>query len=363
MRLLFPAILLFSCVALAQTTAKPAPPTVLNPAETAAPAKPADISPAAPVITVEGFCPGKQATGPDCKTEVSRAEFDKLAHALNPNMPDQTKRQLANVYWRMVVMTYFAKEKGIDKSTLAKETIPEVLRFTEMQALSQLLARQLQEDAANVSAADVQKYYSEHQGNYSVASLQRIFIPKMPASPQDKVNEAAAKAEGQKIATAAKAPDADFTKLQKQAYEDLKVSATPPPVDLKDIHRDNIPAGQAKAFDLPPGQVSEAIDEPGGVYIYKVISKKTMTEAEVEPDIRKTLAQERMQASMEKLIGGMKADFNEAYFGGGTGESQIGPMSRPPQNSAPPSITAKPPAASKAPVTAPKSSTAPKTPK
>jgi parvulin-like peptidyl-prolyl isomerase len=160
------------------------------------------------------------------------------------------------------------------------------------------------------------------------------------------------------MAAAAKAPDADFAKLQKQAYTDLKLTATPPPTDLKDVRRDSIPPSQAKAFDAKEGEVSEPIDDAGGIYIYKVISKKKLTQVEVEPDIRRALEAERAQALMQKLVGNIKIDYNDAYFGGSAGErpgpSQLGP---PPTKA--PSTTP----AAKPPVTAPKSSTTPKTPK
>ena len=325
----------------------------------AATAKPAseEVAPTAPVITIAGFCPGKQATAADCKTEVSRAEFERLAHALNPNMPEQTKAQLANAYARILVMSKLAQDRGLADKPDTKEA----MHFLEMQTLSQLLVRDVQEEAAKVSAADVKKYFDEHAGQFSQATLQRIFIPKAPPNPQEKTDEAAVKAESDKILAAAKAPGADFTKLQKQAYDDLKITATPPPTELKDVRRDNVPPGQASAFELKEGEVSSAIDEPGGIYIYKMVTKKTPTMVEVEPEIRKTVEQERMQSEMEKLTANIKPQLNNAYFAG-AGERPTPPsMQLPPAGT--PKVTPKPPAASKPPATAPKSSTAPKTPK
>jgi len=346
------AVLLLSSLTFAQTASKPqATPAPQAPA-TASAEKPAEVSPSAPVITVNGFCPGKPAAGADCKTEVSRAEFEKLAKALS--LPEARKRELANGYAQMLVMSKLAEDRGIDK----KPETQEFLRFLRMQALSQMLGREIQDEAANIPAADIGKYYNEHAGQYTQATLQRVFIPKMPPNAQEKVDESAVKAEGAKMVAAAKAPDADFGKLQKQAYGDLKITATPPPTDLKDVRRDNIPPGQAKAFDLNPGEVSEAIDEPGGIYIYKIVSKKTLTQPEVEPDIKKTLELERAQAAMKKLIGTVKLDYNEAYFG-----DPAGVRPQPPQMLPPQTVTPKSTPASKAPAVAPQSSPAPKTPK
>lgn len=352
MRSIF-TVLLLSCLCFAQTATKPQTPAPTQAAPAAE--KPAGTSPSAAAITITGFCPGKQATGADCKTEVPGKDFESLVNALNPTMPEATKRQLANAYARMIVMAQLAKDRGIEK----KPETREVLRFTEMQALSQLLARDLQEEAAKIDPADIEKYYNDHAVQYTQATLQRIFIPKMPPNAQEKVDDAAVKAEGAKILVAAKVPNADFAKLQKQAYDDLKNTATPPPTELKDVRRDTVPAGQTKAFDANVGEVAEPIEEPGGIYIYKVVSKKTLTQAEVEPDIRKTIEQERLQATMEKLTGNIKPELNETYFGGTAGQgSQVPPPTAPPQT-----VKPKPAPASKAPAATPKSSTAPKTPK
>jgi hypothetical protein len=349
MRFLLVAFLL-SSLALAQTAPQPQTATAPQAPAAAAP-KPAEVSGSSAVITVSGFCPGTQATGADCKTEVSRAEFEKLANAVNA--PEARRLELANAYARFLVLSKLAEERGIDK----KPEVQEVLRLSRMQALSQLLEKDIRDEAANIPAADMDKYYAEHTGQFEQATMQRVFIPKMPPNPTEKVDEAAVKAEGVKIAASAKAPNADFTKLQKQAYDDLKITATPPPTDLKDVRRDNLPAAQAKAFDVKPGEVSDPIDDTGGIYIYKVVSKKSLTRAEVEQDIRKALEQERGSAAMQKLVGNVKLDYNQAYFG--PPAERPGPPSLQPPQPAPKAAAP----ATKAPSTAPKSATPPKTPK
>ncbi|MGH9642670.1 MAG: hypothetical protein ACRD3Q_09605, partial [Terriglobales bacterium] len=63
------------------------------------------------MITINGFCPGKQATGSACKTEVTRAQFDKLAEALH--IPDNRKPELANAYAQMLVLGETAEKRGV----------------------------------------------------------------------------------------------------------------------------------------------------------------------------------------------------------------------------------------------------------
>jgi hypothetical protein len=343
-------ILLFSSVCFAQA---PTTPKATAPAPTAGVTKTAEVPPSAPVITVPGVCAGKPAAGADCKTEISREEFEKLANALK--IPEERKRELANGYAQLLAVTQVAEERGVTK----KPEVQELLRFLRMQNVAQLLTRDIREQAANVPPAEIEAYYNAHKGQYTQATLERVFIPKMPPGAEQKVDETAVKAEGTKIAGAAKAPGADFTKLQKQAYDDLKITATPPPTDLKDVRASNVPAGQQKVFELNEGAVSEPIDEPGGVYIYKIVSKKTLTQPEVQQEIQKTLEQQRFQSEMEKLLSTIKPQLSDAYFGPAASE-QGPPNPRPrPSTDATPKTTAP----SKAPAPGTKSSTPPKTPK
>ncbi len=344
-------------LAFSQAASKPQSTAPMQQPATAPAEKPAEKAevPANDAVVINGFCPGKQPTDADCKTEISKAELERLANAVGA--PESSRRQLANAYAQALVMSTIAKQRGLDN----RSDTQELLRLVQMQALSQVLGKQIREEASNVPKTDIDKYYTDHASQYEQATLQRIFIPKMPPNAQEKVDEVAVKAEGAKIAVEAKAPGADFNKLQKEAYADLKITATAPPTDLKDVRRDNLPPMQAKAFDLKEGEVSEPIDDTGGIYIYKLITKKKLTEPEVESEIKRQLEQERVQAAMQKLVGNLKLDYNEAYFA---------PPQRPPAPQAeapaakPATSTAAPKTSAAPKSTPPKSSTtAPKTPK
>src|SRR5579864_1587551 len=106
-----------------------------------APAAPVDSSaavpPDAPVLTIKGVCPAtpkapaaKTAAGKetaagaktpaesasktpaaDCKTVITKAEFEKIANGLSPNMTPQLKHQLASVLPRLMAMSQAAEKK------------------------------------------------------------------------------------------------------------------------------------------------------------------------------------------------------------------------------------------------------------
>jgi hypothetical protein len=340
-------LVLLSTLTFSQTTPPaPKPPAAKPPAQSAAPAeKPsvkAEVPATAAVITIEGVCNGKVAAtpAPECKTVITRAQFEKLVEALDPNMPPPRRQQLADVFARMIVMSDAADQRGLANTPEAHQ----ILNFTRMQALTQLLLRDLQKEAAAVPPAETEKYYNEHAQHYEQATLQRIFIPKTPPGGEKPADEKTLQAEAEKIRAAAVA-GGDFEKLQKQAYDDLGLKTPPPPTAAGTQRRESLPPSQAKVFDLEPGKVSEVLNEPGGMYIFKVESKKKLTLAEVTPEINKTMESERLKESIEKLTKNVKPDLNQDYFGPSAVAAPGGfPTGHPPVGGTPRRPPAPPPA-------------------
>ena len=67
-------------------------------------------------------------------------------------------------------------------------------------------------------------------------------------------------------------------------------------------------------MDLKPGEVSEVISDPnGGHYIYKMVSKETLTLEAVTPEIRKASPGQRYRDSMKRFQ--KDVELNDAYFG------------------------------------------------
>src|ERR1700733_324298 len=175
-------------------------------ADSKAPAQPAEVSESAVVLTIKGVCPaasktatvsktsaGKTAAVPvkkpaDCKTEITRAQFEKMASGLSPNVTPQLKRQLEAALPRFMAMSEAAKEKGIDKS----ERFQETMKVVRMQVLTQELQRTLQEEADNVPPAEVDKYYKGNPEAYEQFSLDRLFIPRYKQQDADEKEEAKA---------------------------------------------------------------------------------------------------------------------------------------------------------------------------
>jgi PPIC-type PPIASE domain len=359
--------------ALAWGQAAPTPPPA-QPMQ--APAAPPDMSASVPadaaVITVNGVCPATpkpaapkaaattSATAPkapaaktssaDCKTVITKAEFEKLANGVSPNITPQLKKQLANVLPRLIAMSTEAKKKGLDKSPRYEETV----KFAKMQILTNELQRSIQEEGAKVPPAEIATYYKEHPDAFEQYNLDRIFVPRSKQDTDDDDKEGADKdaklteeqqkakqekekteqAEGEQAMSklaenlrSRAAAGEDVMKLQKEAFDAAGMKIESPTVNLPKVRRTGLPPAHAAVFELKAGDVSQVITDSGGHYIYKVNSKDTLTLDQAKDEIHSTLQNQRTRELMDKVNGSFKVDTNEAYFGpGGVGPQPGGPM-------------------------------------
>src|SRR6202140_2549979 len=168
----------------------PAPP---QPTQTPADSS-AAVPPTAAVITVKGVCspqpaaakggvaakpataaksPAEKSPAADCKTVITKAEFEKLANGLSPNVTPQLKKQLASVWPRMIAMSDAAKKQGLDKTPQFEET----LKFAKMQILANELQRNVQEQAGKIPPEEIEKYYKEHADVYEQLNIDGLFVP------------------------------------------------------------------------------------------------------------------------------------------------------------------------------------------
>lgn len=378
--------------------AQPDPAPAQSAPKPSAPAAPVDnsasVPPDAAVITVLGVCPASSKTTPakgttaktatpakaaakpgDCKTVITKTEFEKLAQAVAPNVTPQVKRQLAGILPRVIAMSELAKEQGLDKSAQYEQT----LKFLKMQVLSKVLTDKIQKEAADIPPADIEKYYKENPQAFQLYNMERLYVPRTKQSEnevkaeedkdekltddQKKAKEAADKAKAdeaeqsmtkladdlQKRATTGE----EFIKLQKEAFDAARMKIDSPNVNLNSVRRTGIPPAHVAVLDLKPGEVSQVISDTGGHYIYKMVSKTEMPLEQAKNEIHTTLQNDRMREKMDKLNNSFKSETNEAYFGpAGAGmppthmprvRPGMAPPQGPGQQQAPP--PAQPPAA------------------
>lgn len=339
--------LLLVTMAFGQATQPSAPPAGAKAepganAPTAAPAPAApqvEVGPNDPVLTIKGFCPDSKLQGDACKTVITRAQFDKLVDALQPNMPPAIRRNLANKYSIMLRMSTEAEKRGLDKQPKFDET----MHFARIQILSGQLSHALQEDAGKISDSDLEDYYKKNQASFEQATFAKLFVPHtkqipppaplkpgakatapvIPTEAQQKAGEETMKKVSAEMrARLAKGEDAD--KLQKEAYVDAGLPGNPPKTEADKVRRTNLPATHKSVMDLKPGEVSEVIAEQSGYYIYKMISKDTLPLDAVKEEIRSALSSKRYRDSMDSFQNNV--DMNDAYFG--PNQNTAGPAPR-----------------------------------
>lgn len=334
---------------------------------------PVEVSMSAVVLTIKGVCPATTAGGSktgaagktpapaaaakkpaDCKTELTRAQFEKIAGGLSANVTPQLKRQLEQALPRFMAMSETAKKKGLDKSPRYQET----LKIAKMQILTTELQRQVQEEADKIPAAKVEEAYKKSPETYEQFSLDRLFIPRYKqvqaeekdeekegeklTEEQQKVKEAAEKARQEKgeqelnaLAESLReraAKGEDIVKLQKEAFEAAGQKVESPTVNLPKVRRTGLPPAHAAVFDLKAGEVSAVISDNGGHYVYKVVSKEVLPLDQVKDEIHNKLKNEKQKAMMDEYTNSFTAVPNEDYFGPAVpaGPPQRGPRGRMP---------------------------------
>jgi hypothetical protein len=273
------------------------------------------VAPDDPVITINGFCAGPTAHGDACTTVVTRAQFDKLADALEPGMALPLRLKVADAYARNMRMAAAAEARGLDRTPAFEEE----MRFARFQLLAQDLDRALRVEANNISADDLSNYYEKNKSSFEQATMARIFIPhsrQLAAGDNDERHKQAAADTMTKLAADLRARAAqgeDMDKLQIEAYARTGIERITADTKMEKVRRATLPPQHESVMELKPGEVSEVFSDPEGAhFIYKMIAKETLTLEQAKPEIRTAISTERYRDSMNAFQG--KVIFSDAYF-------------------------------------------------
>ncbi len=298
--------------------------------------QPAVVPPESPVITIRGLCDATAAgrknpaapmtqtktSDADCKTIITRAQFDALVSAIQPNMNSDTRRQFAAFYPTMLLLQREFRKNGMEKNPQFKNW----LAFATLRAQAEWAARMLQEDADQVSDADVERFYKDNVTSYEQAELQRIFIPKAKQQiAKDNKQELPGSADGRKTDDEALKKEADalqiravsgedFDNLQREAYDMAGMQVISPSTKLGMQTANQLPAGHQSVLTLSVGDVSQVITDDHGYFIYKIVSRSVEPLEQARSDIKDRLAQQKFKLGMQKIEATAKTELNQAYF-------------------------------------------------
>ena len=278
-----------------------------------------------PIITIVGLCdnPSADKGDPaDCKTVITKAQFEKLIDAVQPGMPARARREFALSYADALVMSRKAEQMELDKGANYEEQ----MRLARIQILSRDLKKVIQDRASQISDKDIQDYYRKNTARFETAVMDRIYVPKAqqpPSASEKKLNDADGQKQSQEWVQRIKeeaenlraraAAGEEFSKLQADAYQIAGIKSAAPDTRIR-IRGTSVPPNQASVMDLKPGEVSSVLEDANGYVIYKVKTKDTLSLDQAREEIKATLRSQRMQDEMRDIQDSATPALDESYF-------------------------------------------------
>ena len=266
------------------------------------------------VITLKGGCEpiGDIMPSKDCVNTVTRAQFEKITNALQPDMAADAKRGFATNYGRLLIFSDAARALHLENDP----NVLQIIQFVSQQVMAEGLKRRYAEQFAHPTEQQIQDYYNQNSSKYLEATLQRIIIPKNPGTgdkPATSDTETAAAAE--KIRQRWVAGE-DPVKLQQSAFEAAGITGTSSPeINLGARRPGSLPVAQESVFQLKAGEVSQPYSDPAATYLYKVVSVRQIPLSEVKDSIVKTVQQQLLQDKLEAIGKSATPVLNDEYFG------------------------------------------------
>jgi hypothetical protein len=337
--------LLLAVAVLSQSTS-PAPPLKQRPNPPAsetekAPGASAATSDAA-VITIHGLCekPGGSSAAPsDCKTVITRSDFEKVAPA---NLPGAQKKRVADQYVQALLLAEKAHESGVDHSP----DFEKQMYLLRLRLLASMGYQDLQKQTGNVSDSEVEDYYKQHIADFKAISFDKLYVPKQKVvetsavKPNDpdiqkkrEASEAEMKAQADKLRARAAAGE-DFAKLQQEAYDFAGMKQSAQSTRMENQRKANVLPADASIFELKSGDVSQVFNDPAGFMVYKIVEIKDLPVATVHDEIARTLQAEKLKAAMDSLQNSVKTTLDESYFATPAPPTLRNPNELPVQNPA-----------------------------
>ncbi len=281
---------------------------------TATAANPSSVGLDQAVITLKGGCQPIADLQPakDCVHSVTREQFEKLANAMQPDMPAETKRTFAINYGKLLAFFDAAQALHLEDDPAMQQ----IIQFVTKQVIADGVKRHYAEQFAHPSDAQIQAYYTENSAKYVEASLQRIVIPRKPTSDdKTSTSDAADGSSAEKVRQRWVAGE-NPTELQKAAFEAAGVTgAGSPDVNLGTRLSGSLPADQESVFRLKAGEVSPVYSDPAAFYIYRVTSVREIPLSEVKDSIVLTLQRQQLQDKLEEIGKSAVPELNDQYFG------------------------------------------------
>src|SRR5664279_655673 len=267
-----------------------------------------------PVITLKGGCEpiGDIAPSKDCVSSVTRAQFEKIVNALQPDMATDAKRGFATNYGRLLVFSDAARALHLENDP----NVQQIIQFVSQQVMAEGLKRHYTEQFAHPTDQQVQDYYNQNSAKYLEITIQRIIIPNNPGTgDKPATSDAEAAAVAEKVRQRWVAGE-DPVKLQQSVFEAAGVTGVATPeINIGAKRPGSLPVNHEGVFQLKAGEVSQPYRDPAASFIYKAVSVRQVPLSEVKDSIVKTLQQQLLQDKLESIGKSATPVLNDEYFG------------------------------------------------
>lgn len=271
-------------------------------------------TPSTAVVTIKGVCETPKQ-GADCKTVVTRAEIDLMMNLLEPGASVSARRQFATNYARLVADYGVAQKRHLDKDPAVAAAIRLQQKLVRMQVMANVLYQRMDNQAAVISPAEVDKYYAAHKANFEEGTISRVTIPKTSeGTALQSVDEAASRARAEAIRTRI-ASGEDINKVQIEVSKEAVTGTLIPPTKLANLRRSSLTEQEGKVFDLEPGAVGELVELPSTWVVLRLDAKQTLGLESVRHEIVSMLHRERIQKETQKATLESGAEFNLKLLG------------------------------------------------
>lgn len=277
---------------------------------------PQSVKPNDPVITVSGVCrdnSAKAGSSADCKTIVTREQFERLIAAVataGQPVPENGRQQLAQTYVDLLAYADAARPSGMESS----REFQDLMELVRLRTLAEIHRRNLQAKYREPSSQDIDDYYHQNPSNFTDIKLHRILIPRknpMAENQEEYEKHAFQVVNGLRERAAS---GEDFDQLQREGYTALGLTS-PPATDMGNRRKANLLAEtRDEILSLSVGGTSKVEKEPYSFVIYKVDRKNLLPEEAVKDEIAREIFRQRLENALKEITSGVHPEFNRQYF-------------------------------------------------
>lgn len=249
--------------------------------------------------------------------KLTMGEFRRIFAILPPDnqqMALRDRRAFLHQFALMRKLTQMAAAQKLNEQSPTKET----LAYYNMMVLSQAKINDVVNNS-NVEPGEIVKYYDINKDKYKLVRVKTIYISfnNNPAatgvSGRKVLNEELAKAKADKLVADLRA-GADFIKAVKEHSDDE--TSRNRDGDFATLRlSDNIPdAIKAAVFRLKQGELSDAVRQPNGFYVFRAEEVTIRPLSQAREEIYNTLKQESYTGWLKRTDGETKVVYNSEEF-------------------------------------------------